>query len=661
MESIFAETYGIAVYQEQLMSAVMQIAGYTAAEADDLRKAIAKKIETKLKKHRKEFVKGAVKQGIEENTADAIFEDWENFARYGFNKAHAADYGALAVETAYLKLHYPVEYMTALLSVTQGDTDKVAFYVADCRRMNIDVLPPDVNASHWDFAIQDLAKGAAIRFGLGAIKNVGQGAVEAIIAGRSNQPFASLVDFAKRVDLRLVGKRPMEYLTKAGAFDALGSRHAILEVLDQLVAMSAAHFHAKDVGQLTFFEGGANVGPEIVLASKDDEHEAFRRERLNWERELIGLYVSDHPLNPLMAELSAVVTHFSGQLSIVEGDEKVRVAGLVKTYRSFPTKKGKMMAFVSIEDPQGVIDLVVFPGIWEKFQGLVVMEKLIVVEGRMDSQNGEGKILVDKIDTKLNVTTPVSGNASTSPANNKILDSETKVAATSPVAVAAESKIAINPAGVEEPSDFTIAEAPEPPDLFPPDWEVSVEDHFPLIGEIPSEETEEAGPKLGDQASEPQSSPLPKMSEREPVFATAPEEQEESDDRSSTEPLPKSVAEVVTTSLGAIVSPAPRGAVSVPFMPPRSTPRGERQPRMVTIYLRSKGDKARDILAIRRVHGALISYPGNDRFAFYVFEGRSGYLLDFPNDTTDLNEELQARLSEMVGENNLRVEPITVH
>ncbi|MCL5097364.1 MAG: DNA polymerase III subunit alpha [Candidatus Omnitrophica bacterium] len=649
LEKVFAETYGIAVYQEQLMSAVMEIAGYSASEADDLRKAIAKKIEAKLKKHRKKFVAGAVKKGIAEATADGIFEDWENFARYGFNKAHAADYGALAVQTAYLKLHYPVEYMTALLSVTQGDTDKVAFYVADCRRMGIPVLAPDINSSTWDFSIQDLPEGTAIRFGLGAIKNVGQGAVEAILAGRGGQPFESLVDLARRVDLRHVGKRPLEYLTKAGALDALGSRHAILDVLDQIVAMSAAHFHAKDVGQLTFFEGGSGTGSEIALAALDDGLDSFRRERLNWERELIGLYVSDHPLNPMMAELAAVVTHFSSQLSVVEGDERVRVAGLVKTFRSFPTKKGKMMAFVTLEDPQGVIELVVFPSTWEKFNGLIQMEKLIVVEGCMDSQNGEGKILVDKIDTKLSVTVPLIGN--------QVPAADSPAVTPAPLAVKEESK-PYKTQRVEEPADFSPTGLPEPPDLFPPDWELSVEDHFPLVGETPPESSVGAGlprPGLGEPA--PAEVPSPVEPEPVAVAKSAPAD----DPQVPPSPPANSVAEAVTTGLGAVVSPAPR-EIGVPFLPPRPAPRGgERAPRMVTIYLRSKGDKARDILAIRRVHGALISYPGSDRFAFYVFEGRSGYLLDFPNDTTDLNEGLLARLEEMVGVNNLRVEPILLH
>src|SRR5512137_1062017 len=190
LEPIFNETYGFPVYQEQLMYAAMQIAGYSPPDSDDLRKAIAKKIKDKLLKHKEKFVHGAMDKGIPKETAEEIFDDWEEFARYGFNKSHAADYGIIAVQTAYLKCHYPEEYMTALLSVTQNDTDKVALYVADCRRMGITVGPPSVNTSGWDFTIEDLpGSKTAIRFGLGAVKNVGKGPVEAILQGRKDKPY----------------------------------------------------------------------------------------------------------------------------------------------------------------------------------------------------------------------------------------------------------------------------------------------------------------------------------------------------------------------------------------------------------------------------------------------------------------------------------------
>jgi DNA polymerase-3 subunit alpha len=664
LESIFAETYGIPVYQEQLMSAVMQVAGFTAAEADDLRSAISKKIEAKLKKHRKQFVKGAVVKGIPEATAEKIFQDWENFARYGFNKAHAADYGLIAVQTAYLKTHHTAEYMTALLSVTQGDTDKVAFYVNDCRRMGIDVLPPDINFSQWDFSIEDrVDKASAIRFGLGAIKNVGYAAIEAFMNGRGETPFANLAELSHRVDMRQVGKRAMECLVKAGALDSFGSRHGLLEVIDQLISMSSEYFHAKEVGQLTFF--GADSGLEQVLNLPElgEETEFTRRERLNWERELIGLYVSDHPLNPLMGELREVVTHFSGELSVVLGDERVRVAGLVTNFRTFQTKRGKTMAFVTIEDPLGVIEIVVFPSVWERFSGLVQFEKLLIVEGKMDAQGNEGKILADKLDNKLNIVLPLDNDKNKPPVAKEL-------SPVVPPPTIAEVRAAFNAAPAEfAPMDWDGM--PEPPESFPDDWASTLDEQIsgtPLVDNVPGPEDHNFVPK-GQRALMPDEVHVP-----EPILADAydaphvepePESEivpppvlEEKPQATAPTPLP---IQSISASLGATVIPASPDHLP-PLMPPKPAPRSqaEKPLRLATIYLRSEGDKARDILRIRRVHGALISYPGNDRFVFYIFEGRNSHQLEFPNDTTDLNDEVIQRLENMLGANNVRVEDITL-
>jgi DNA polymerase-3 subunit alpha len=645
LESIFAETYGIPVYQEQLMFAVMEVAGYSAAEADDLRKAIAKKIETKLKKHRKKFIDGAVHQGIEEKKAGDIFSDWENFARYGFNKAHAADYGLIAVQTAYLKVHYPVEYMTALLSVSQGDTDKVAFYISDCRRMGMQVLAPDINTSVWDFAVED-REGAepAIRFGLGAVKNVGKGAIDAIIAGRKQRPFESLADFANRVDLRLVGKRPLECLVKAGALDAFGDRHSLLSAVDQVVATSSAHFAAAEAGQITMFAAGSGMEQTIAIApAASGDIEFLRRERLNWERELIGLYVSDHPLSKMMDELAQVVTHFSGELGVAAPEERVRVAGMVKNFRSFQTKRGKDMAFVTIEDPQGIIDLVVFPEAWKRYSGLVQLDKLIIAEGKLDAQDAESKVLVDKIDTKQSIV--VAKPAVGAP----------PLAAIEPVAsVKPESQPEFTP-----PPDLAPAFAssvPEP-ETFPDDWwQFQADDHAPIGAAVPAPPDEFtielplAEPALASADAPPsaEDADLPLDPADEITIQGA-----------ATRMANSAVAEL-GAGLSAVVTDAPGDPGPLPFAaPPAAKPKADRPVRMATIYLRSLGDKARDILHMRRVHGAIISYPGNDRFNFYVFEGRSAYLLEFPNDTTELSDDLIARLESMLGPNNVRVEDVT--
>ena len=235
MEKIFKDTFGIPVYQEQIMQAAMELAGYSPSDSDDLRSAIAKKKEQKVEKHRKQFIKGAQEQGISKKIAEEIFVDWENFARYGFNKSHAADYGVIAMKTGYLKLNYPVEFMTALLSAWKNDASKVSQYILECRSMGIEVLPPDVNASGYDFQIEDRPGDTpAIRFGLGGIKNVGQNPVNLILNARRSGPFQELSDFARRVDIRQLGSRPLECLIKVGAMSAFGSRRALLQAKDQV-------------------------------------------------------------------------------------------------------------------------------------------------------------------------------------------------------------------------------------------------------------------------------------------------------------------------------------------------------------------------------------------------------------------------------------------
>ena len=300
LEKVFSETYGTPIYQEQLMLAVMEVAGYTAAESDNFRRAISKKKAAKIEKHKKMFMTGAGKNGIDEDTALAIFEDWEGFASYGFNKSHAADYGLIAVETGFLKTHYPVEYMTALMSVVKSDTDKVAFYCADCRSIGIKVLPPDVNTSQWDFSIEDNpGQPSAIRFGLGAVKNVGSDPVDLILCARANGKFKDLNDFIQRVNLQKVGKRTLEFMIKVGALDAFGPRNALLQVMDSMVSISGSHFSAAESGQLSIFGGEAGVAEDLHLPESSCWLDP--REQLEWEKDLIGLYVSDHPITSFHA------------------------------------------------------------------------------------------------------------------------------------------------------------------------------------------------------------------------------------------------------------------------------------------------------------------------------------------------------------------------
>lgn len=641
LEPIFEETYGYPVYQEQLMFAVMELAGYSAPEADDLRKAISKKQKEKLLKHRQKFIQGATERGIAQETASAIFDDWEEFARYGFNKAHAADYGVISVQTAYLKAHYPVEYMTAVLSVNQNDTSKVALYVADCRRMGVRVEPPDVNASGWDFTIEDLREGdeagkpsAAIRFGLGAVKNVGHAPVEAILQARADGPFRDLNDFAHRVDLRQVGKRALECLVRVGAMDRFGSRPALLRALDQIFSVSAAHFRAREIGQMSLFNAQNGVIEAISLP--ETATQISLREQLNWERELIGLYVSDHPLSPVMESLAEAVSHYSGQLPETTHHERVRVAGIITKVRPHLTKAGKSMGFVTLEDIQGTIELVVFPRTWEQSGELLEFDKIVLIEGRVDAQGNEPKILVDTVTTDLKVTKPLDPMPSLpDPAGFP-----NEAGGLRQIAESSEILPDWDEDRDEEQEDTGQAEFPPQPEPFPPGWDIANAVMDAVAEPELSKALASASQETGPAAEEPLA-----MSED-----TAPK-------------TPKEIAlvsQAVVDSDLAEEQPVPGAATHPPYFVSPLVP-GDGEPvHMITIVLRSSGDKVRDNVRIRQIYGTLITYPGQDRFAFHVFERSRGYLIEFPNFTTGLCPELLHRLRAFIPADYIRVEQLRI-
>ncbi|MCX8024225.1 MAG: DNA polymerase III subunit alpha [Thermanaerothrix sp.] len=633
MQPIFEETYGIPIYQEQIMRAAVDLAGYSLSEADDLRKAIAKKQKEKLEKHREKFVKGAVARGMDEATAQAIFADWEEFARYGFNKAHAADYGIIAVQTAYLKAHYPVEYMTALLSASMNDSDKVAFYVADCRAMGIEVLPPDVNYSGYDFTIEDREGKAAIRFGLGAVKNVGPGPVALILAGRhEGGPFRDLNDFARRVDLHQVGRRALECLVRVGALDGLGPRKAILEVLDRLIALSHSHFRALASGQLSFFGTVQGVEEPVTLPVVSTINP---REYLEWERELLGLYVSAHPLTPYLERLRREVTHFSADLSSGTHRQRVRVAGLITQWRTTQTKGGKLMGFVTLEDLQGTIELVLFPKVWEQYRGLLARDQVVLVSGTLDLTRDEPTVLVETMEI-LTPETAASAGLAYVPG----------YLPPPPHPDDAPGENALSPKGMMNEARAGYTPPPPPPD--PDDWHLLVpesggeEESLFADDFLPKALLEvRSGQGLDETAEDLYLSPpngggahaAVAPAGREPVAPFEP-------------PPPPWMGEV-----DYILPPAPRSAdgTTIPL-----------ELRMLTLVFRSSGDKTRDVRRIKHAYFLLRSSPGQDRFAFWVFEGGARYLLEFPNETTGISPELLEELARLVGKHNLFIETIRV-
>lgn len=399
LEPILSETFGIMIYQEQIMRIARDLCGFTGGETDTLRKAVGKKNKEAILKQREMFIKGAGKAGIiTEEIATGIFDDIEFFARYGFNKAHAAVYGVLTGQTAYLKAHYPLEYMTALLCTDIGNTDKLAMFVADARHQGIQVLPPDVRYSGMKFTIEDSfganSAPGAIRFGLLGIKNVGEGPIEAILQGRGDEPFTSLDDFCTRVDLKLVNRRVLESLIKAGAFDAFGHRAQLLEAIDRMLSISASHHHASAAGQMSMFGGllTADTFGELPKVKEIDN-----KTQLEWEKELMGVYFTRHPLLKLAAMGKKHVGAFVGEISQENDGQQVTIGGIIKSMRQIVTKKGDAMAFLQVEDPQGTIEVVTFPRTYNDCRDVLHEDALVLVRGKVQVRQDKLAILADLV------------------------------------------------------------------------------------------------------------------------------------------------------------------------------------------------------------------------------------------------------------------------
>ena len=421
LESILAETLGIIIYQEQIIQILAQLAGYTPGDADLVRRAISKKKASDIEKHKKIFIDGCKANGIPENASADIYADIEFFARYGFNKAHAADYAVITVQTAYLKAHYPVEYMAALLLIERDKTEKVVNFINESRRMGIDVLPPDVNYSGLDFDIQELPadvesqavrdtqlsypfpvhEGAAIRFGMAAIKNVGEGPVSVIIAARAEGgPFESLSDFCDRVDLRQVNRRALECLIKAGAFDRFGKRSQLLAVLDQMISQSVGIHNARESGQLSMFDLMEETAePESIGIQLPNIEEVKGKERLQWEKELLGVYTISHPLQQLSVDIQKLVTCACNELDETHDGRNVMLAGMIQSVRTIITKKGDQMAFVQLEDTRGQCEVVVFPRTYLEEKEKLIEDNVVVIKGKAQTREGQTSLLADSIQT----------------------------------------------------------------------------------------------------------------------------------------------------------------------------------------------------------------------------------------------------------------------
>jgi DNA polymerase-3 subunit alpha len=387
LEPILRETYGVMIYQEQVMMAARELAGFTMSEADILRAAMGKKDKAKMAKLRTKFVDGTIERGIPKATAEALFDGIAKFAEYGFNRAHSAAYAVISYQTAYLKVNYPLEYMTALLIHMEGNAERVATAIVDCRLRGIDVLAPDINKSRTDFSMTD----GRILFGLAAIKNVGRHAVESIVAMRdADGLFKSLEDLCERTSaVQDVNRRVLESLVQSGACDTLGERARLIAALDHAVSRAERARRDRESGQTSLLDmvGSPDVETEDYGLTIDVAPMAGD-EKLRLEKELLGLYLSDHPLRRISAELAKLSDTQAVEVTSALQDTEVRVAGLVREVRRVVTRKGQIMAYATLEDLTGSVDIVLFPRVFEQTRLLFEPDKVLVVQGKVDARAG---------------------------------------------------------------------------------------------------------------------------------------------------------------------------------------------------------------------------------------------------------------------------------
>ena len=398
LQTITGDSYGICIYQEQYMRIAKELAGFEPAEAETLRRAIGKKIHALMASLKPKFLDGCATNGVTPGVADQLWKDMESSQDYSFNKAHSACYALIAYRTAWLKANHPCEYMAALISSVMNTKDRVPLYVNACDEMGIEVLPPDVNSSAVDFAVVE----GKIRFGLNAVKNVGEGAAQRIVAARADGgAFTSIWDFTERVDPQVVNKRSLESLVKCGALDSTGAtRLGMLAVLEQALAYGQKLAQDRVMGQSSLFEGAFDS-----VESAYEKHyptistaEYEKGELLRLEKETLGLYVSEHPLSAVRDQLRRKTDATLGELERRRDGETVTVGGIVSEVKHTQTKRGEPMVFLQLDDPTGSVEVVVFNSTFQAARELCVADRILVVKGRVDHKlQGETKVIASEV------------------------------------------------------------------------------------------------------------------------------------------------------------------------------------------------------------------------------------------------------------------------
>lgn len=588
------------VYQEQIMQIASSLFGYSLGEADLMRRAVSKKKKEDLLKHKEKFLKDgpALDTTMTPEIAEKIFDDIEFFANYGFNKSHAADYAVITVQSAFLKAHYTAEYMAALLTVYFDDAEKVTTFLAECRRLGIPILPPSINRSALDFDIETTAAGVrGIRFGLAAIKNAGIGALQHVLHERAaNGPFASLDALCRRVDLRTVGKRPLESLIKVGALDDFGTRPTLLNALDRIVSHSASLHKSREAGQVSLF-GEAAESSEDLLRNLPEVAQARPREILEWEKELLGIYLSSHPIDPVLEAM--VGANFASSTFIQNAgtdlqDQPVRTIGLVTGLRKMVTRNKDMMAIATLEDKFGSVNAVCFPRTWTRVQDILTEGSVVIVGGTLDMRRGDPQIVVESVTQEFTSVTADAAPVQAAPLR-AIMDEEPPRPA-----------LVIPPAAAPGRAQAAPASAPPP--------ELSVEYVSAASVEPPlwDDESFAAAPPAPTPAPAAASAPAP----AEPARQAAPDDALFDDEDA----------------------------------PPPIVHR-------ITLRFSRMGDDRKDAIRLRRLIGILRQRPGRDQFEIQIEspDQQEAYVVDF-DDTTMWSETLEAELRGQASVEIVRVE-----
>jgi len=397
MKSYLGPTFGVLVYQDDLLMTAIEIAGYNWGEVDKFRKAVGKKIPEEMKKQHIIFVEGCIKHGgMTKGKAEELWDLFEPFQGYGFNKAHAASYGLMAYQTAYLKANFPAIYMSAVLTADSGDVERIGIMIAECKRMGIEVLPPSVNESYSQFTVvNNPPHPHKIRFGLVTIKNFGQGISTSIIEERKRGgKFLSLVNFLDRIKDKNLNKKSLEALIKSGAMDEFEERGLLLANLEGLLAYNRERLNRPDNQDSLFGEmADTSTLPTLRL---EKASEVSQKEKLQWEKDLLGLYISGHPLEAYKTKLEANNMTIKKLETLQEGDTTV-IAGIIETIRDVLTKKNERMLFIQVADFSGSTDVVVFPKVFEEFRSFITAENCIAIKGKVSKRKGETSFIAEKI------------------------------------------------------------------------------------------------------------------------------------------------------------------------------------------------------------------------------------------------------------------------